>query len=229
MMRYIVFTFGSLVILTTMMGCRKNRNKWKEPTAVSFRLDLVKGPVLGGKLSFTGGEVELKNFSLSGERVQGEDVYFEKSLGLTAQIDPVVDISELNFDVPQGNYTKLMVEVTMGGSGETGIVLNGTYTNSGDTIYPVKVELKFQEIYSLVAKDNLGHTEIVLNKDEPATGRIILDPGYWFGAVSTSMLEDADTEEVDGKQTIIINDEHNESILDEIDNRVGSGTKLIIE
>lgn len=229
MMRYISCSLISLVILTTSIGCRKNKNKWKEPTAVSFRLDIAKGPAMGGKLSFTGGKAELNKFSLSGERVQGTDVYFDKALNVNAQLDPTIDISELDFDIPQGTYTKLVVELTLGQSNETSIVLNGVYTNSGDTAYPVQVELKFQEIYSLIAKDASGHTEIILNKDEPATGRIILDPEYWFGAVSASMMDDADTEEVEGKQTIIINDEHNESILDEIDNRVGSGTKLVIE
>lgn len=220
----IVMLFSLSLLLNS---CQKN--KWKEPTEVSFKMDLNSNAGMNGKLKFTGGIIVLREFSFEGEREQGDDVYFEKSFtgGLTLAFSPNSGIPELNFDIPQGNYSKIKVEFEAEGNTDNSIVVEGNYTTTGGVTYPLRFETEAVELYSIIGKHTSGSNEIVLVKDTPATALIKLDPVHWFGTVSTTMLDNADLIDVNGIMTILINDANNGNILDIVLDRIDEASEVV--
>lgn len=214
-----------------MTACRKDKNEWKKPTDVAFKADVNRGEAMSGTLKFTGGTIVLREFSFDGERLQGDDVYFEKQFpgGLTVALDANKLIPELDFDIPQGNYTKITIELEIEGSGSKSIAVNGSYTNSNGDTYPLRLELEEIEIYTVVAKDISGSSEIVLNKDLPTNALITFDPVHWFGTVSAGMLDNASLVDVGGVMTILINDANNEDILDKVTDRIDEATEVAFD
>ena len=217
-----------IALLLIFNACGDERDKWKQPSAVDFRIDLNREATNSGNLRFIGGSIVLSEFSFEGERLQGEDYYFDKPFpeGLEVKLSSSNAPPELKFDIPQGNYTQITIEFEAETEDDKSIIIEGTYTNSSGTSYPVLLEIEADEIFTVIAKDASGGREIVLNKDIPSTATIILDPVYWFGHVSTSMLDNADLVELNGRLTILINEEENEDILDEIEDRIDEATEV---
>lgn len=224
----IILTVLSLLV---MNACEKDKDKWKEPADVAFKMDVNREEAINGNLKFTGGTIVLREFSFDGKRIQGEDYYFEKSFegGLTVAFDPNKGIPELDFDIPQGNYTKITIEFEIESNGNNSIVVEGSYTTTGGITYPLRLELEEIEIYTVIAKDGSGSSEIVLQKDITTNALIKLDPVYWFGTVSTSMLDNADLVSVGGVMTILINDANNENILDKVEDQIDEATEVVFD
>ncbi|PCJ84230.1 MAG: hypothetical protein COA57_09505 [Flavobacteriales bacterium] len=217
-------------LLLCSTSCNENRKKWKQPTDVSFRMDVNRSPASNGNLVFNGGIIVLERFEFDGKREQGEDVYFRNDYDeLNISFDSNTSIAELDFDIPQGTYTKIEIEIETDSESDISILVEGDYTTTTGTTYPLRLELESVEIYTVVATDAGGSTEIILDTDVPATSVIMLDPAHWFGTVSASMLDDADLTDVDGAQTILINDETNEDIFDEIEDRMDEATEVIFQ
>lgn len=222
----IVLLFSTSLLIS---ACQKD--KWKQPTQVSFKMDVNSEPGMNGQLTFTGGKIVLREFSFEGERVQGDDVYFEKSFpgGLIITFNPNSGIPELSFDIPQGNYTKIRVEFEAEGNTDNSIFVEGSYTTTGGTTYPLRLETEAVELYSIIAKHSSGSNEIVLVKDTPANALIKLDPVHWFGTVSTTLLDNADLINVNGIMTILINDANNGNILDIVLDRVDEASEVVFD
>lgn len=205
------------------VACNKSK-KWKIPSAVSFKMDINHSATLNGALAWTSGNIMIANFTFDGKRVRGGDVYFTKtySSGLNIFFDPNNTVSEWNFDIPQGTYTKINISYkTFGNSGDKHIVVKGTYKNTvNNNIYPVQFEFEAEGFYNIVAKTSSGSTQIVLSKDVPSSALIKADPVYWFQQVSTSMMDNATLTIVNGNPTILVNDANNGNIYDAVRDRM---------
>ncbi|MFH0896145.1 MAG: hypothetical protein V2A54_17060 [Bacteroidota bacterium] len=217
-----------LILLTVIFSC--NKDKWKEPTTVGFVVDINRTMGQGGKLNFTKGNIVLGNFIFDGDRVQGDDVYFSNnySSGLNISFDPSNVPSDLNFDIPQGTFTKIDISfTTSSAAGENQIVVEGNYKNSmNNNDYPIRFEFKASQTFSITSQNANGNSEIILKKDVPVTSTIFFDPVYWFQPVSQAMLNNADMFDVGGVQTIVISDICNISIYSIVANRIGGGSKI---
>lgn len=187
-------------------------------------MDINHSAAYGGALAWTSGNIMIANFTFDGKRVRGGDVYFTKtySQGLNIFFDPNTAVSEWNFDIPQGTYTKINISYkTYGNSGDKHIVVKGTYKNTvNNMIYPVQFEFEAEEYYNIVAKTTSGSTEIVLSKDVSASALIKADPVYWFQTVTTSMMNNATLTTINGNPTILISDATNEDIYDAVRDRM---------
>lgn len=231
-MKYIYLKYCLVLIFVVILAsCDKDKDKWKLPVDVNFKVDINRSPSKAGALVFTGGELVLSEFEFDGERMQGEDVYFYNSYenGLVVPFDPNVSNAELEFDIPQGTYTKIDIYFRAEGYGDKSIIIEGYYTDSLGTSNPVLFEFEEVEIYKAVAKDISGSNEIILQEGVPYTAKIILDPVYWFQSVSTKMLDDAELVDVNGVPTILINDWYNEAIFDLVMDRVDEGSMVVFE
>ncbi len=194
-------------------------------------MDINHSTALGGALAWTSGNIMIANFTFEGKRVQGGDVYFTKtySTGLNIFFDPNNTISEWDFEIPQGTYTKINISYkTYGKSGDKSIVLKGIYKNTtNNIIYPVTFEFEAEEYYTIVAKTSSGSAEIVLSKDVAASALIKADPVYWFQTVSTSMMDNATLTTVNGNPTILISDSNNTNIYDAVRDRMNDDVTTV--
>ena len=211
-----------------LISCKKD--KWNEPANVSFVVDINRSPGLSDKLVFSSGKIVFENFSFEGDRVQGDDVYFLNSYssGLNVTFDANNTVGDLDFEIPQGTFTRIQISFsTFGNSNDNHIEMTGTYSIGRDTAFPLKFEYNAKESFSVMAQNTSGSNEIVLNKETPAKPRIVFDPIYWFQPVSLNLLNNADVVDINGTSTILINSTTNIEIYNIVVNRVGDGVKII--
>ena len=228
---YSILTAVLIAMFFASSTCEK-RKKWKLPTDVGFKMDINRSICSNGKLVFTSGTIILAEFDFEGEREQGDDVYFTKSFpgGLSIPFDPNGAIAELDFDIPQGTYTRIAISFeTFDDLGDDNIVVNGTYTNTSGTKYPIRFEFESSEYFSIVAEDYSGDSQIVLDKDIAVSTKILLDPIHWFQVVSTSLLDDADLVSVGGTPTIVISEDENDDIFDLVVDRLDESTEAVFQ
>ena len=218
------------MLIITSSSCKKKKDEWKLPTDVGFTMDINRSTSSDGDLVFNGGTIILASFSVEGEREQGVDINFFKEWpgGLSIGFSPSGVISAIDFDIPQGTYSRIEIEFdTFDDLGDNCILVNGTFTNSAGTPIAVRFEFKSSEYFSITAKESSGGSLIVLDKDVPATSKIVLDPIHWFQIVSNSLMENADIVSIDGVPTIIISEDVNENIFDLVIDRLDEATEAI--
>ncbi|PCH91083.1 MAG: hypothetical protein COB85_09590 [Bacteroidetes bacterium] len=222
----------SVVLIVLTLGSCKKEDEWKLPTDVGFSMDVNRSYSSNGKLVFTSGIITLASFDFEGERAQGDDVYFSKSFpsGLNISFNSKSVISQLDFDIPQGTYTRISIAFsTLDDFDDNNIVVNGNYTNSSGTDYPIKFEFKSGEYFDIVAEDYTGGSEIVLDKDLTESVFIQLDPIHWFQIISTTLLDNADLVNVNGIQTIVISEDVNDNIFDLVVDRLDESMETVFK
>jgi hypothetical protein len=210
----------SLIFFFTI-GCKKN--ELKKPTDVTFKMDINRNVSQQGNLVFTEGNILIQDFSIEGERKEGESVSFSKSFpqGLSINFSPTTNISELVFDIPQGDYYSLVIAFsTKYNNGNSSISVKGAYTNTSGVIFPLLYEFKDDDVISIVGEDDEGDATIILDKDVPVNTLVQFDPVYWFATVSNSLFDSATLVDVNGTQTILVNSSTNEDIYDLVVDRM---------
>lgn len=212
-----------------LFGC--NKSKWKKPTELGFTVNLNTTEIMNGTLVFSGGQILFESVHFDGQRIQGDDVYFESEFenGLLVDLNSSQVNSQLKFDVPQGTYTAARIDfITEGIGGQQNRII-GNYTNTSGTVLPVIVEVEIIEFYDKLAKTPQGEVEIDLVEGVPATAKVTFDPSYWFQTISMSQMDDAQLTEVAGVQTLLISPNVNTDIYDILVERIGSNVQIIIE
>jgi hypothetical protein len=204
-------------------------NKWKKPSDIKFYVDIDKTSTLGGQLNFTGGTFVLEYFDFEGKRKQGDDVYFTKDFtnGLSIPFNGSQPVSELEFMIPQGEYERIDVGMrTFDDNNTICILVEGTYTYTGGGSIPFRFEFEDSEQFKIRAENDNGGN-IVLDKDVLSPAKIVLDPDHWFEVVPISYFENADTFNVNGTNTIVINKNDNDNIYNLVVDRIDE-TALIV-
>ena len=214
-------------LISSLTSCK---NEWKLPTEVGFKVDINRETSSDGTLVFTDGEIIIEAFEFDGEREQGDDVYFSKSFeqGLIIPFSSSSVVEELDFDIPQGTYSKIVISFeTFDEFDNTNVIVNGFYTNSSSERIPIRFEFTPSEEFDIVAVDYSGSNQIILDKDHPVNAQIEINPIHWFQVVSSSSLDDADLVDVNGTQTLLISDDENEDIFDLIIDRLDESLEAV--
>ena len=126
------------VIFGLLLSCEPN-DTLKLPTEALFVFDINRIDNSDDRLTFSRGTITLASFDFEGEREQGEDVYFNQTFsgGLTLPFDPDFYIQELDFDIPQGIYTRIDISFeTFDEYDEDNIVVEGIYKNPQEETIP---------------------------------------------------------------------------------------------
>jgi hypothetical protein len=215
------YIFVALVFQLTLFSCKKN--ELKKPTDVSFKMDINRNTSNQGHLTFSEGTLIIQNFSVKGDRKEGESISFSRSFpqGLIINFNPNHVISELDFDIPQGDYTELEVEFsTKYNNGNSNLTVKGSYTNTSGVIIPLVYEFNDDDNITIVGEDDEGGSTIILNKKVSVVTLIKFDPIYWFSTVSINLFENANLVNVNGTQTLLINSNTNEDIYDIVVDRM---------
>ena len=128
----------------------------------------------------------MRNISFDGERIQGDDVYFEDEFdaGALVSLSGTTAISQLLYEVPQGTYSSIRIDFDAESSASQNITVLGSYVNSSSVELPVIIELDMLEFSDGLARSVAGITEIELVEDIPATATILFDPAFWFETIS---------------------------------------------
>lgn len=204
-------------------------NKWKKPSDVKFHVDIDKTSTLGGQLNFTGGTFVLEYFDFEGERKKGDDVYFTKDFesGLSIPFNGSQSVSELEFMIPQGEYERIDVGMrTFDDNNTICILVEGIYTYSGGGSIPFRFEFEESEQFKIRAENDNGGN-IILDTDVSSPAKIVLDPGHWFEVVPVSFFENADTFNVSGTNTIVINKTDNDNIYNLVVDRIDESVIIV--
>ncbi|MFD2514843.1 hypothetical protein ACFSRY_13285 [Pontibacter locisalis] len=227
-------TFFMLFISCFLLSCEKEE-EFKIPVDVSFTLDMQREKTSDSRIRFTEGHLVLASFEFEGDREQAEEVRFEKEYehGLHVPFSPNQGISELKFQVPQGTYSRIAVAIeTIDGEEDEGqkkssLVVEGVYQTSGGKVLPLRFELQSSGEIEVEAKSLSDGSQIILKREAPATASIRLNPHYWFQAVPSSLLDNAEVVERNGVATILISEEVNEQIYEIVVSRIGKGAETV--
>ncbi|MDH4471055.1 MAG: hypothetical protein QE487_00520 [Fluviicola sp.] len=218
-----------LVCLVFAVLMVQSCKKYKKPTSVAFYMDMEASPIYNGKLTFSSGYFSLYKLSFDGKRKKGDDVNFEKEYTSPLQVafDPNNASQELMFTIPQGIYEKIEMKFeTDDDNGIVSLKVVGNYQNtSGDNI-PVYLEINESEVFELKGTASSGQN-IVLDKDVATKAKVLFNVSYWFESVPMNSFENAILTSVNGIDAIVISSTSNESIYDNIIDRLEESDKII--
>lgn len=194
-------------------------NQWKQPTAVCFAFDIAEETVMDGALFFKEGYVTIESFKFDGKREQGGGVYFTKYYEQELNtLFGAADISDLEFDVPQGSYTGINLDITSEVKNKKpNLVAHGVFRSTTGKSYPICFELTKMETFSVIGKDLVEHdSEINLLQVSKTKATILLNPAKWFAVLEKSALEQAEKVSVEGINTILINNAVNTQLYKDV-------------
>lgn len=206
------------VFILGIFACSKV-NQWKQPTEVSFNINVVEETIMDGALSFKEGYLDVESFKFDGKRVQGADVYFTKHYTEALKtLFGATDVSDLEFDVPQGVYTGINLEIISAVKNKKpNLVVNGFFKSETGQSYPVRFELNKVENFSVVGEDLFENdTEVDLVQAIRTKASILLNPAKWFSVLTKGTLEQAERVSVEGINTILINNAVNGQLYEKI-------------
>jgi hypothetical protein len=212
--------------ILSIFACSKV-NQWKQPTEVCFNINIVEEAIMDGTLLFKEGYISVASFEFDGKRQEGGDVYFTKNYAQELNaLFGASDISDLKFDVPQGIYTAVNLEITSAIKEEKpNLVVDGFFKNKQGTFYPIRFELSKMETFSIVGTDLVDkEEEIDLVQVTKTKATILLNPAKWFAVLPKSALEQAEKVSIEGINTILINNAVNGLLYKEIVANLGKGT-----
>ncbi len=218
-----------LFLLATLFSCIKD--EFTRPVDVSFEFwfknNLQKEKEL---VEFSSGKFVVHEISFSGYREQAEDYFFTSEL-----LEPVIASLEnghvsqlLRFDIPQGVYERIELEITMDGSDTVpGLLMEGVYKSLNQGNIPLVFTYPYHELLKVKARSKGGKGTVTLSTDNPATARVTIDSDFMFLLVNSRMLESADITETDSGRVIIISDTDNQPIFNVISNRLEKSTEVV--
>lgn len=221
------------LVLTLLLGaCSSDADEtFKQPVLLELKLDLDQRTVLDGALNFTGGTAWLSEFSFDGDRLQAEDLYFEREYEPSMGVDfnAGQSIPQLNFDIPQGTYSRIRVQFEMEQENSNSLIAYGRYKNSNGINYPLQLEVEDIRLYTVIAKNTQGNTEVNFNANFSSVGTIHFDPRHWFIDVSRNILDQASLVPIDGTLTLLINEDVNDHILDLVEDRLDEKVSFTVQ
>lgn len=206
------------VFILGIFACSKV-NQWKQPTAVCFNINIAEETVMDGALFFKEGYITVESFKFDGSRAEGGDVYFTKDYEKELEtFFGATEVSDLEFDVPQGVYTGINLEITSAVQNKKpNLVVNGHFRSNTGKTCPVRFELNKMEKFSVIGEDLFKNdTEVDLAQVSKTKATILLEPAQWFSVLTKETLEQAEKVSLDGINTILINNTVNEQLYKDI-------------
>ena len=202
-----IFIFCLLIV--TITACKKA--ELKKPTTLNVQFGINSNKNNANGVKFNSAELTIQIFSITGKRIEGDNIDFNRVLDspLEIDLDGQTNIDELQFDIPQGDYTELNIEFNSLSSS-----FFGKYKLSNGPLVDVVFELTNQHLFTILCDDNNQTDLIQLDKNLERTVCVILNSKSWFNSISGAQLDDADLTIGNngvgiGNSTILINPSNN--------------------
>lgn len=231
MKRYLFLILGLLFI---MYSCEEN--ELSLPTEVTFEFSMETFQAGGSDKSQNGftideGVMLISNIQFDGQRDEGEDYYFSKQYSdpLETEMHTGNTSQHVAFDVPQGVYNKIDIAFTLGKDSIDAFELNGKFSQGPLNEIPVRIEYNFMEQIEVQVKDASGNGQIVLKKDTPVQARVVFKTPSMFQLVNFNMIQNAEVINIDGVETILINNEVNSDVFNLLASRIDNSLAVVFE
>lgn len=226
---------ASLVLMIFgLLSCEKD--ELTLPAEVNFEFSMEPYQTDGtlksmNSFNLNEGTIEINSLEFDGRRSQGEDYYFTKHFdeALHADLHTGKKNQEVTFDIPQGVYNRIDLNLTIGTEEDNAIRLQGTFQQGPFEEITVVFEYSFTENVRIRARNKEGNEQIVLKKDTPTTATVVLDVPFLFQLVNTGMIQFAEITPVDGSDVILINIEKNTDIFNLLATRLDKSMRVIFE
>lgn len=208
----------STLLLAALQSCVKA--ELKKPTEVKFGFD--HNSKESSSFQFTSGETHITKMTVSGSRIEGDDIYFDRdfSESITTDLNGSAEVQDFRFDIPQGEYEQLKVSfIIKTSTDEPALKLSGKYVIAGQPPVNVEFELHADQYFDLII-ENQGGSNVVLQKEQDRVARIIFDTDYWFDNITESMMSNADVINNNGLSTVFITPTQNENLYQLVLSRV---------
>jgi hypothetical protein len=218
------------VLSVLIFSCKKA--ELKKPTEVNFTFDLNKNFTPASTIKMISGDINFIDFSITGDRVEGQDISFSRSFqsGLYIDLNGSGEIAEMDFDIPQGEYTDLNVSFNIASDqNNLALSLDGTYKITQGPVVALRFEYDGGNSFSISGEGNTAGQSIIMDADLGKKGRIKFDPIYWFGSLTANQMDNATIIPMQGQDMILLSSTSNVSLYEIVLNRISSSNTAIFE
>lgn len=173
----------------------------------------------------------LSDFEFDGQREEGEDYFFTRHFDepLYAEMHTGLTNRDISFDIPQGVYSKIDLNMIAGNETTPALSLRGRFQRGPLEDVPVLFEYSFREEIRVRGMNKEGNRQVVLRKDVPGTATVLLDAPFMFQFLNMGLLRNAELYMFEGEETIIINSEKNTDIFNLVATRLDKSIQVIFE
>lgn len=207
------FAYCLLSVLMSSFLLSSCKNEFKETAPVQVSLKLT-NPIISNSISINGGTARIGSFGITGERKQGDDVAFLNSFSseTTADLSSGSINPLINFDLFQGTYSRLDVNLGMKPTGANACIeLLGEYNDGGEEGENTKFVFRYEP--EMILNWNLAISEeINIVADQNTEVFIELDANYLFSGIPESLWHNSSIEEINGEEIILISSQKNTAI-----------------
>lgn len=220
--------------LAAVSSCEKDELKLPAHVQLAFEMDglMIEEDTKAAK-QFTVDEAYLVISALEfdGQREEGEDYFFTSTFDevLKAEMHTGKSNREVSYDIPQGIYRLIDLNLMVGDGENPAIMLRGRFQRGPLEDVPVIFEYAFREEIRVRAVNREGQRQVVLRKDVPGKATILLDVPFMFQLFNIGLLMNAEQSVVEGRETIIINSVKNTDIFNLLATRFDKSIKVIFE
>jgi len=224
-----------LIIAVSSLSCEKDELKLPSELNIEFDMNAFsldeeasKGPQL---LIIDEGSLIINTMEFDGKREQGDDYFFSSSFEIPVEAEMHTGKSNQNisFDIPQGIYNSIEMNIKIGDKEKTALRLKGRLSKGPFEDIPVVFEYSFSEEIRVRAEDKQGNRQIILRKDRPSTARIIMDAPRLCRLLNMRMIMMANQAVVNGEQILLINNTQNTEIFNIMATRLDQSLRVIFE
>jgi hypothetical protein len=233
-MKRVSFLIIFTLIIFLHSSCEKD--ELTLPTEVSFEFSMESyqaeesnSPM--NKFIINEGTLIINSIEFDGQREEGEDYYFVSQFTspLIAEVNTGVTSQTVSFDAPQGIYNKIDISFSLGAENENSLILNGVLKHGASTEIPIRIEYTFQEKINVRGSCQEGNEQIVLTKDKKAVANVIFNTPDFFKLISYGKIKDATTQNIEGQETILINNQINDDIFNLLASRIDDSIQVVFE
>lgn len=231
-----------IIVLLFLTGCLP-KDELTLPAKVNFEFefvaheewtDLKSGPpvqIPAGRLSINRGNLLIEAIEFEGRRDEGKDVFFISNFTgpVKADLETGESNRQVTFDIPQGVYNRIEIDLYLGGDDEIPFVLEGTLRKGPFEEIPVRFEYNLREQIRVRAEPGGQTDRIVLKKDMPSTARVVVDAGFIFRLVNMAMLQDATITVYGDEDMVLINLSNNTGIFGLMATRLEKSFRIIFD
>lgn len=217
------FAYCLLSVLMISFLLSSCKNEFKETASVDVSLKLT-NPIISNSILISGGTARIGSFGITGERKQGDDVTFLNSFSseTTANLSSGAINPLINFDLFQGTYTRLDVNLGIKSNGANGsIELLGEYNDGGEDGENKKFVFRYEP--EMILNWNLAISEeINIVADQNIEVVFEMDANYLFSGIPESLWNNCSYEEINAEEIISITSQKNTAIYSILIGRLNS-------
>jgi len=221
---------GVISLVFIFSSCEKD--DLTEPVEVDFIFTMDSFQVDGNAKSNSSFEIDegtivISEIEFDGRRDQGDDYYFTDGLStpVTAQMHNRFMSQNIAYDIPQGVYNRIELNLSLGDTSGYALRLEGRYQKGPIDEVSIVYEYKFQEQIRIRARNNQGNEQVVLSRNSNVNANVVFDVPYLFQLVNMNMIQNAEvTDEV-----IYINNETNTDIFNLLATRLDNSMRVVFD